>query len=70
MNQKIIRIYINTFEDAIEICDRLRPIASKVKIPNIYFWQDGIKNILITINYKKPTICVEILKNNGKVRDK
>jgi hypothetical protein len=49
----------------VEICDRLRPIASKVKIPNAYLWQDGMKNIFVTINYKKPTMCIKIHRNNG-----
>ena len=69
---KPIRMYMNSYEEAIEFIERIRPVCSKVFIPSKTYW-DNFSNklgqqdmISTTINYKEPTIRIEIIKNEYK----
>lgn len=68
---RTIRVYVNTYDEAREICDYIRPISS-VSSPFEIKWLDGADPIKVFINYKKPTICIEIYKNlqNGQKTEK
>ena len=66
---KPIRIYMNTYEEALTFIERIRPICSKVYVPDRgdwewihYFEHEDIFSA--TINYVEPVIRLEIIKNN------
>ena len=41
---KPIRMYMNSYEEAIEFIERIRPVCSKVFIPSKIYW-DNFSNI-------------------------
>lgn len=68
---KIYRIFMNSYDDAFAFCERICPICSHIRVPKGEEWLLSDEPFKLTINYKQPTMCIEIYKNkvDQKVRN-
>ena len=69
--QQHIRVYVNSYEEALEIIDRIRPLCSNVYVPEPDVWEHlscrssfHSDKISATIKYKEPVTQIEVIKNN------
>ena len=64
------RIYMNSFNEALDFANKIRPVCSLVKVPDALDWIYFDKPFIITINYNEPTLCIEIYLNKHEDQNK